>query len=111
MAGPGRWGSSDRWLGIPVRWQNVHGVGAIIELRNSQLKADSSQGSHFFHNIASLGIPYLTVTEGTKDFIDWKWLESLGDVREGHYVKHARLEKPLLLKIDGRTSQGVILRN
>lgn len=111
MAGPGRWGSSDRWLGIPVRWQNVHGVGAIIELRNSQLKVDSSQGSHFFHNIVSLGIPYLTVTEGMEDFFDWNWLESLGGVREGHYVKHARLEKPLLLKIDGRSSQGVILRN
>lgn len=111
MAGPGRWGSSDRWLGIPVRWQNVHGVGAIIELRNSQLKVDSSQGSHFFHNIVSLGIPYLTVTEGMDDFFDWNWLESLGDVREGHYVRHARLEKPLLLKIDGRSSLGVILRN
>ena len=57
LAGPGRWGSADRWLGIPVRWQHISGVGAMVEIRNHQLKADPSQGSHFFQNITSLGIP------------------------------------------------------
>ena len=63
LVGPGRWGSADRWLGIPVQWRHISGVGAIIELRNEKLKADPSQGSHFFQNITSLGIPYITVTE------------------------------------------------
>ena len=111
LIGPGRWGSADRWLGIPVQWRNISGVGAIVELRNEKLKADPSQGSHFFQNITSLGIHYITVTEGTdsEDFFDWKWLESLPAVQETKFLRHVRLEKPLLLKIDGRESQCVII--
>jgi len=61
LVGPGRWGSADRWLGIPVTWNDISGVGAIIETSVEQLKADPSQGSHFFNNITSLGISYITV--------------------------------------------------
>jgi hypothetical protein len=61
LIGPGRWGSADPWLGIPVQWSDIAGVGAIAEVRNERLRADSSQGSHFFQNITSLGIPYLTL--------------------------------------------------
>ncbi len=61
LIGPGRWGSADPWLGIPVQWSDIAGVGAIAEIRNERLRADSSQGSHFFQNITSLGIPYLTL--------------------------------------------------
>jgi len=64
LVGPGRWGSSDSWLGIPVQWKDISGVGAMIELRNEKIKADPSQGSHFFQNITSLGVQYITVTEG-----------------------------------------------
>ena len=60
LVGPGRWGSADRWLGIPVSWADISGVGAMIEIRNKQLNADPSQGSHFFQNITSLGIPYIS---------------------------------------------------
>ena len=111
LVGPGRWGSADRWLGIPVQWRNISGVGAIIELRNEKIKADPSQGSHFFQNITSLGIHYITVTEGadSEDRFDWKWLESLPPVQETAFFRHVRLEIPLLLKIDGRRSQCVIL--
>ena len=63
LIGPGRWGSADHWLGIPVQWSDISGVRAIIEIRSEQLRADPSQGSHFFQNITSLGIPYLTVSE------------------------------------------------
>jgi len=109
LVGPGRWGSADRWLGIPVRWRDISNVGAIIELRNEQLRADPSQGSHFFQNITALGIPYITVTERSQDFIDWKWLEAIHPATDLTYVSHLRLIAPLKIKIDGQTSAGVIL--
>lgn len=110
LIGPGRWGSSDRWLGIPVQWQNISGVGAIVELRNAALNAEPSQGSHFFQNITSQGIQYVTVTEGSTDFIDWAWLASLETVAETPHVRHVRLERPMVLKIDGRRSRCVMVK-
>ena len=111
LIGPGRWGSADRWLGIPVQWRHISGVGAIIELRNEKLKADPSQGSHFFQNITSLGIDYITVTEGpeSEDHFDWKWVTSLPAVQETPFLRHVRVKKPLIIKIDGRKSQCVII--
>ncbi len=109
LIGPGRWGSSDPWLGIPVQWRHISGVQAIIELRNSQLKADPSQGSHFFQNITSLDLYYLTVTEDGADFLDWERLRAIPEIRESRYLRHVRAEKPLLLKADGRTARCVIL--
>ncbi len=108
LIGPGRWGSFDRWLGVPVQWRHISGVGAIIELRGALLKADPSQGSHFFQNITSLGVPYVTVTEGTQDHLDWQWLASLPVTDETTYLKHVRLDKPLTIKIDGRNSRCVM---
>jgi len=111
LVGPGRWGSADRWLGIPVQWRNISGVGAMIELRNEKIKADPSQGSHFFQNITSLGIHYIMITEGTnsEDYFDWKWVNSLPSIQETTFLRHVRLKKPMVLKIDGRTSQCVII--
>ena len=109
LIGPGRWGSADRWLGIPVRWPDISGVGAIVETTIEGLKADPSQGSHFFHNITSLGISYLNTSEGGKDFINWEWLMSLPAEAETPHLRHVSVEKPLLLKIDGKESKGVII--
>jgi hypothetical protein len=108
LVGPGRWGSADRWLGIPVQWRNISGVGAMIELRNEKIKADPSQGSHFFQNITSLGIDYITVTEGSNDYFDWKWVNAQPAAEETTYLRHVRLARPFTLKIDGRKSQCVI---
>ncbi len=103
LAGPGRWGSADRWLGIPVRWADITEAGAIIEIRNRDLiQADASQGSHFFQHITARGLQYITITEGTEDFIDWKWLAAGAAVEETQYLRHIRLDAPLLLKADGR---------
>ena len=110
LIGPGRWGSADRWLGIPVRWTDISGVGAIVETTIEGLKADPSQGSHFFHNITSLGISYLNTAEGGEDFIDWKWLQSLPAAAETPHLKHVRVQNPLLIKIDGKESKGVIIQ-
>ncbi len=105
LVGPGRWGSADRWLGIPVSWAGICGVGAIVETSSSELKADPSQGSHFFHNITTLGITYVTVSDGNSDFIDWYWLTSRPLANETAFVAHVKLDKPFNLKVDGRTSK------
>lgn len=110
LIGFGRWGSADRWLGIPVGWQDICGVAAMIETSTESLKVEPSQGSHFFHNITTLGINYIMVGDQGAERIDWEWLESLPVVEEGEFVSRVQLEFPLCLKVDGRTSQCVLLR-
>ncbi len=109
LIGPGRWGSADRWLGIPVNWSDISGVGAIVETFIDGFKADPSQGSHFFHNITSRGISYLTVSGSDTDFIDWQRLQSLPVVEKTVYLTRIALESPLTIKIDGKKSEGVII--
>jgi hypothetical protein len=109
LIGPGRWGSADRWLGIPVRWTDISGVGAIIETAHAKLRVEPSQGAHFFHNITSLGISYLTIFQENKDVLDWEWLVSRTRQTEHRYVAHIRLEEPFTLKVDGRRSLGIVL--
>jgi hypothetical protein len=109
LIGPGRWGSADRWLGIPVTWADICGVGAIVESAHSKLKAEPSQGSHFFHNITSLGINYFTVFHEKKDRIDWQWLTRLPVTSETQMVAHVRLDSAMMLKVDGRRSLGIVL--
>ena len=108
LIGPGRWGSADRWLGIPVSWAEICGVGAMIETSSPELKAEPSQGSHFFHNISTLGINYVMVSDNEEDFLDWSWLTSLSVVKETAFVAHAELARPFILKVDGRNSRCVM---
>ena len=110
LIGPGRWGSADQWLGIPVTWADISGVGAIVEAAVEKLKAEPSQGSHFFHNVAILGVSYLTVADGVGGFIDWDWLKTRPTVQETRYLSHIRLPEPFTLKVDGRNSHGVMLK-
>lgn len=109
LIGPGRWGSSDSWLGIPVGWADICGTGAIVETAHDKLNAEPSQGSHFFHNIISLGINYFTVGPGEGNRIDWEWLCSLPRKNESEYAAWVSLEKPLTIKVDGRRSHGVLM--
>jgi CheY-like chemotaxis protein len=109
LIGPGRWGSADRWLGIPVNWQDISGVGGIIESTSDNLKADPSQGSHFFQNITALGIGYLTISQNSSDFINWQWLQSQPTAEETTYLNHVKLDHPLTIKIEGKKSHAVIL--
>lgn len=108
LIGPGRWGSADRWLGIPVQWKDISGVGAIIETTSDNLKADPSHGTHFFHNITSLGISYVTVTRNGQDFINWDWLNAAPAEAETAFIRHVRLERPITMKIDGKSSKAVL---
>ncbi|MFO7706747.1 MAG: PEP/pyruvate-binding domain-containing protein [Desulfobacterales bacterium] len=109
LIGPGRWGSADRWLGIPVKWSDISGVRAMVETTAETLRADPSQGSHFFHNITSLDISYLTAGGGGEGFIDWKWLKAQPPQTATAHLRHLRLSKPLVIKIDGRNSSAVIM--
>ena len=109
LMGPGRWGSFDRWLGIPVKWRDISKVGAMVEIRNASLKADPSHGSHFFHHITANGIPYLTVTEDGGDRIRWDILQGLPILQSDPYLTHVRLQRPMVIKCDGKQSLAVIL--
>jgi hypothetical protein len=110
LIGYGRWGSSDPWLGIPVTWAQISGAKAIVESSLPGIQADPSQGSHFFHNITSFRVFYFSVRHTDRHPIDWGWLQRQGHVTETTYVRHARLDGPLRIRVDGRTGRGVIVR-
>ena len=109
LIGPGRWGSADRWLGIPVIWRDICGVGAIIETSHPALHADPSQGSHFFQNLTSSGICYLTLQNETHGFLRWDWLNRQPTAIRTNFLRHIRLPHPLELYVDGKSSEGIIL--
>jgi len=109
LIGPGRWGSADPWLGIPVAWADISGVGAIVETPYANLEAEPSQGSHFFHNIISLGINYATISERNGEHIDWNWLASRQLRKETSSAALVRIDAPLTIKVDGRHSECVML--
>jgi len=111
LLGAGRWGSSDRWLGIPVRWDQISGAGVIIETDLEDFKVTPSQGSHFFQNLTSFQVGYLTVntTEGNSS-LDWDWLDAQPGKDCGKYIRHIHLQAELGVLIDGRTRRGVVLK-
>jgi CheY-like chemotaxis protein len=113
LIGSGRWGTADPWLGIPVQWADISGVAAIVELQDGAVRAEASQGSHFFQNITSLGIPYLMVGKGEggrkrdNSILDWDWLLSRKIEESGEYVSHIHLDLPLVMKVDGTSSEAI----
>ncbi len=111
LIGVGRWGSLDPWLGIPVRWDQISGAKVIIEAGFKDMEVDPSQGSHFFHNITSFRVGYFTVNAMTQDgFVDWEWLRSIPAAEQRQFVRHIRLSKPIVTKINGHQNKGVILK-
>jgi hypothetical protein len=113
LLGYGRWGTADSWLGIPVEWHQIANAQIVIEANLGGFHVDPSQGSHFFHNLTSLGLGYFHIKKPvpTEDeFIDWDWLKSQKVSRQTRYVKHFRFPSPLEVKINARDSRGVILK-
>lgn len=108
LIGFGRWGSAIPSLGIPVAWGQIGGARAIVEATLPTMNVDLSQGSHFFHNISSFQVSYFCVRHDGADWIDWDWLARQQAVTETDFVRHVRLEAPLLVKVDGRTGRGVV---
>jgi hypothetical protein len=109
LIGPGRWGSFDPWIGIPVTWHQISWARAIVEVPPKDLPMEPSQGTHFFHNMTSAGIGYFSLC-GTKEkeFVRWDLLEALPGKDLGQAVKHVRLKRPLAVRMDGQTHQGLI---
>ena len=108
LIGFGRWGSSDPWLGVPVDWGQISGVGVLVEATLPQMTPDLSQGSHFFHNMISFGVFYLSVRHTDSHAIRWDWMDELPAVNESELVRHVRLPGPLSIRVDGKAGRGVI---
>ena len=110
LVGPGRWGSSDYWLGIPVKWPHISAARVIVEAGLPNYRVDPSQGTHFFQNLTSFGVGYFTVNtykgEGVfrKDVLD-----AMPAVDETQYVRHVRFDRPLRIMMDGMKQEGVVL--
>jgi CheY-like chemotaxis protein len=114
LIGPGRWGTADPTLGIPVEWSQITGARVLIETRINGRAVEPSQGTHFFQNVTSLRIGYLTVAadekEAAEEFIDLAWLDGQPAMRETQLVRHVRLDAPLGIRIDGRRGSAVLSR-
>ena len=109
LIGPGRWGSSDPWLGIPVKWEHISGAKSIIEMNFKGLNSDPSFGSHFFHNLTNLRIGYLTQNKNDNSF-DMDWINSFKSYRETENLKWIKLKESLIVQIDGSTGNSVIFK-
>ncbi|MBO7379581.1 MAG: phosphoenolpyruvate synthase [Bacteroidales bacterium] len=110
LVGPGRWGSSDPWLGIPVKWPNISSAKVIVEAGLDSFQVDPSQGTHFFQNLTSLGVCYLTINAFRGDgCIQQQVLDSLPPLHETEHVRHVRFPQPLHIMVDGIHREGVIL--
>lgn len=111
LIGPGRWGSSDPWLGVPVDWSQITNVRAIVEVSLPNMNVDPSQGSHFFQNMTSLRIGYFTMTlDSSRGELDWSWLKSRPVLERTEHLSLVRLERPLEVRIDGRSGTGLVLK-
>ncbi len=109
LIGFGRWGSSDPWLGIPVNWSMISASGVIVEASLHGRPVDMSQGSHFFHNITNLKIPYICIDDFSEDFLNWNWINSHCS-NTNSLVKRITLDNHLKIMIDGKIHTGVIYR-
>ncbi|MDP2956282.1 MAG: PEP/pyruvate-binding domain-containing protein [Longimicrobiales bacterium] len=108
LVGFGRWGSSDPWLGVPVTWGQVAGARVIVEATLPELRIEPSQGSHSFHNVSSLGVVYFSTNAAEPVDLDWERLGAREAVSETEFLRHVRLETPLLVKVDGRSGRGFV---
>ncbi|MBR2236734.1 MAG: phosphoenolpyruvate synthase [Prevotella sp.] len=110
LVGPGRWGSSDPWLGIPVKWPHISAARVIVETGLKNYHVDPSQGTHFFQNLTSFGVGYFTINTYTGDGIFRKeLLDQMPAVEETEYVRHVRFDHPLKIMMDGKKQEGVVL--
>lgn len=112
LVGPGRWGSSDPWLGIPVKWPHISQARVIVESGLENYRIEPSQGTHFFQNLTSFGIGYFTINPFLENdgFFDETFLNSIPAIHETEFIRHVHLVKPLTIKINGRKKIGVVLK-
>jgi hypothetical protein len=111
LIGPGRWGTKDRWLGVPVNWNEISNVKVIVETALKDYIIKPSQGTHFFQNIISRGIGYIYTTfRKSESHIDWEWLKNQKPKEQLKYVKHIKIKSPISIKLDGRLGKALITK-
>jgi len=111
LIGPGRWGSQDRFLGIPVRFVDIHRARVIVEVGLEEYNIDPSQGTHFFHNVVAMKLGYFAVPyHSGSNYIDWDWIHTQEARERGHYFFHIRTNQALIVKMDGRSGRSVIFK-
>ncbi|MCX6330930.1 MAG: pyruvate, phosphate dikinase [Bacteroidia bacterium] len=112
LVGPGRWGTKDRFLGIPVVWPQISNAKVIVEVDLPDFHLDASLGSHFFHNVTSMNVGYFSINQGAHNGkINWDRLNEQQVIENGKYFRHIRFEKPLLVRMDGKKGIAVITIN
>ncbi len=111
LIGFGRWGTADRFLGIPVKWNDISGVKVMVEASLKNFQIDFSQGSHFFQNIITSNIGYFYIDfKSDEHILDWEWLSKQKTITDKKYVRHVKTKKPLIIKVDGKTREGIIIK-
>jgi hypothetical protein len=111
LVGPGRWGSSDPWLGIPIRWAQISGARIIVESGLEDYQVDPSQGTHFFHNLTTFGVGYFTISPHTNEgHFDIEFLNNQKAVNETKYLRLVKFDKPMRIEVDGRNNIGVVYK-
>jgi CheY-like chemotaxis protein len=112
LIGPGRWGTKDKFLGIPVVWPQISNAKIIVEVGLPDFHLDASLGSHFFHNVTSMNVGYFSINQGTHNGkIDWEKLKEQEVIEQGKFIRHIRFSKPLLVRMDGKKGIAVITLN
>ncbi len=110
LLGPGRWGSADRWLGIPVQWSQISGAAVMVETDLDDFKVTPSQGTHFFQNLTAFQTGYLTVNQASGGGrVDWDWFDARPAAVETRFLRHIVLDRPLSVLVDGRSGRAVVL--
>jgi hypothetical protein len=112
LIGPGRWGSRDRFLGIPVAWPQISAARVIVEVSLPDFHPDASLGSHFFHNVTSMNVGYFSVDQDSgSDLIHWNRIREGRLIGKGTFYRHVRFEDPLSVRMDGKKGMAVISKN
>lgn len=111
LVGPGRWGSNDHWLGIPVKWAQISAARLIVESGLKNYRVDPSQGTHFFQNLTSFRVGYFTINPYREEgYFDVDYLDGQKSVFENEFIRHVRFSEPLPILIDGRQRKGIVMK-
>jgi hypothetical protein len=112
LIGPGRWGSSDPWLGIPVKWPQIASARLIVEAGQTNYQIEPSQGTHFFQNLTSFGVSYYSIGQNKEagNWCDFNYIDAQPALFENEYLRHIRFEQPVVIKTDGKRNKGIVLK-
>ena len=111
LIGPGRWGTRDRFTGIPVYWSQISRVRVIVEMGLDAFPLDASLGSHFFHNVTSMNVGYFSVHQNsTKEWVDLEYLKKQEVVQQTKYFTHVKFDAPCVVLMDGKNQHAVVLK-